>query len=215
MYTGLLKYLGCEDAEDQHPELFTSEEDESECDRLLELHARDANRELLAVVPGAAYGSSKLWEPARFAEVADRLAESHNLQAAILTGPGESIIGVAIARDMKSQPLIFREGEMSFGCLKATVRRCKLMITNDTGPRHVAIACNVPTVVLMGPTDPIVTDSDYERTIILRQLVPCASCYLRTCPTDHRCMKLITPDMVASAAEELLDRYGSELETKN
>ena len=48
------------------------------------------------------------------------------------------------------------------------------MICNDTGPRHLAIAYNIPVVVLMGPTSPIVTHSDYPRTVILRQDVPCA-----------------------------------------
>ena len=79
------------------------------------------------------------------------------------------------------------------------------MICNDTGPRHLAIAYNIPVVVLMGPTSPVVTHSDYPRTVILRQDVPCAPCYLRRCPTDHRCMTLITPEMVISAAETLLD----------
>ena len=59
---------------------------------------------------------------------------------------------------------------------------------------------------LMGPTDPVVTQSDYARTIILRKAVPCGPCYRRTCPTDHRCMKLITPDMVLAPAEELLSK---------
>jgi heptosyltransferase-2 len=107
---------------------------------------------------------------------------------------------------MKDVPLTFREGEVPFGALKAIVRRCALMICNDTGPRHVAIAYNVPTVVLMGPTDPRVTHSSYPKALILRQDVPCGPCYLRQCPTDHRCMKMITPEMVIDAAKELLGR---------
>jgi len=210
LYSGLLEYLGCEGAQDQRPELFTSQRDEQEADRLLQRHARDESRHLMALVPGAGYGSSKLWEPVRFAKVADRLAQTRNLQAVVLTGPGESSIARQIAAHMRSQPIIFREGEMSLATLKAIVRRCRLMITNDTGPRHVAVAYNVPTVVLMGPTDPVVTQSDYPRTIILRKDVACGPCYLRTCPTDHRCMMLITPDMVISAAEELLDRFPPE-----
>ena len=78
------------------------------------------------------------------------------------------------------------------------------MICNDTGPRHLAIAYNVPVVVLMGPTSPSVTHSDYARTAILRQEVPCGPCYRRSCPTDHRCMTLITPERVVAAAESLL-----------
>lgn len=205
VYSSLLEYLGCEGADDPRPEVFTAPEDEAQAERLLAARGRDAGRPLLAIVPGAAYGASKLWPPARFASVADALAASRRFQAVVLTGSGEERIGAEIAQAMKDRPITFREGEVSFGALKAIVRRSALMICNDTGPRHLAIAYNVPVVVLMGPTSPIVTHSDYARTTILRQDVPCAPCYLRRCPIDHRCMMLITPEMVLSAAETLLD----------
>jgi len=206
LYSGLLEYLGCEDARNQRPEVFTSEADERSCDELLAERGRDPERPLLAIVPGAAYGSSKLWEPVRFAAVADELARTENMQAVILTGPGESAIGREIARKSREGAITFKENELSFGRLKAVVRQSALMVCNDTGPRHVAIAYHIPVVVLMGPTDPSLTHSDYRQTIILRQNVPCAPCHLRTCPTDHRCMTLITPAMVVAACEELLGR---------
>ncbi len=204
VYSSLLEHLGCEGAADRRPEVFTAPEDEAQAEKLLAARGREAGRLLLAIVPGAAYGASKLWPPARFAAVADALAASRGLQAAVLTGPGEEPIAAEIAQAMKSRPITFREGEVPFGALKAIVRRCALMICNDTGPRHLAIAYNIPVVVLMGPTSPVVTDSDYPRTKILRQDLPCAPCYLRRCPTDHRCMTLITPEMALSAAETLL-----------
>lgn len=209
VYGSLLEYLGCDDAGDQRPELFTSPEDEAAADRALANHARDTARRLLAVVPGAAYGASKLWAPERFARASDELSRRRKMQAVILVGPGEGPIGRAIAGEMKEPPILFREGELPFGALKALVRRCALMLCNDTGPRHVAVAYNVPTVVLMGPTSPIVTDSDYPRAAIVRQDVPCGPCYLRVCPTDHRCMDLIAPEVVIGAAEDLLDRCGA------
>ena len=205
VYSSLLEYLGCSGADDRRPEVFTSPEDEAQAEKLLAARGREAARPLLVIVPGAAYGASKLWPPARFARVADALAASRGLQAVVLTGPGEEPIGAEIARAMKAPTISFREGEVSFGALKAIVRRSALMICNDTGPRHLAIAYNVPVVVLMGPTSPIVTHSDYPRTAILRQDVPCGPCYRRRCPTDHRCMTLITPEMVLAAAEALLD----------
>ena len=93
VYSSLLEYLGCEGAADQRPEVFTSPEDEAQADKLLAARGRDAGRPLLAIVPGAAYGASKLWPPARFAAVADALAASRRLQAVLLTGPGEEPIG--------------------------------------------------------------------------------------------------------------------------
>jgi heptosyltransferase-2 len=208
VYRSLLEYLGCEGAEDQRPELFTSAQDEALADELLARHRFDASQRLLAVAPGAAYGSSKLWPPERFGLAADELCRSENMRAALLTGPGEGEIALQIARRMETTPVTFREGEISFGALKALVRRCALMLCNDSGPRHLAIAYRVPVVVVMGPTDPAVTDSDYAKTVILRQPVPCGPCYLRSCPVDHQCMKLITPDMAVGAAMELL--HGGE-----
>lgn len=208
VYESLLRYLGCADADDQRPQLFTSPEEDARCSELLSAHHRDPDKQLVAIVPGAAFGSSKLWEPARFAAVADVLGERHSMQALILTGPGEADIGRAIAEQMKSSAIIFDEGEITFGHLKALVRNCALMVCNDTGPRHVGIAYELPVVTLMGPTDPTVTHSAYEKTVIVRCDVPCGPCYKRICPTDHKCMKLITPEMVITAAEDLLQRFG-------
>jgi len=208
VYESLLHYLGCEGAEDQRPEIFTSPEEETWCDKLLRSHGRDPSKRLLAIVPGAAFGSSKLWEPERFATVADALAERHDMQALILTGPSENKIGRAIAGRMRTPPILFDEGEITLGRLKALIRRCALMVCNDTGPRHIGIAYQLPVVTLMGPTHPAVTDSDYPKTVIVRQDVPCGPCFKRICPTDHKCMKLITPQMVISGAEHLLKRFG-------
>lgn len=206
LYCGLLEYLGLEGVRNMRPQLFTSSEDEAAVDKLLAAHGRDPARGLLAIVPGAAYGASKLWLPERFAEAAEELARKDGLQPMILAGPGESEIAQEIARGIPSGPILFEEREMTFGRTKSLIRRSRLMICNDTGPRHIALAYNVPTVVLMGPTDPRVTASDYARATILRQDVPCGPCYLRVCPTDHRCMNLITVPMVVDAAEELLRR---------
>ena len=130
------------------------------------------------------------------------------MQAMILTGPGEGAIGREVAGCMAATPITFAAGEMTFAHLKGMIRRAALMLCNDTGPRHLAIAYHVPVVVIMGPTDPAVTASDYQKTTIVRQSVPCAPCYLRTCPLDHQCMRRITPEQVVTAAEELVQRCG-------
>jgi heptosyltransferase-2 len=83
--------------------------------------------------------------------------------------------------------------------LKPLVRRAAAMVTPDSGPRHVAVAFGVPTVVLMGPTDPGYTGRNLQRTTILRHDVECGPCHLPVCPLDHRCMTLITVDEVLAA----------------
>ena len=91
--------------------------------------------------------------------------------------------------------------------LKSVVRRSSLMVTTDTGPRHFAVAFDVPAVVVMGPTDPRYTESNVDRTIVVREEVECAPCHLKVCPIDHRCMTWIETDRVIEAAEDLLRRF--------
>ena len=88
--------------------------------------------------------------------------------------------------------------------LKPFVQRCGLMITNDTGPRHYAVALNVPVVVIMGPTDPRYTNANLDRTVVVRKELECSPCHKKVCPRGHECMKGIQPNEVFAAAEQLL-----------
>ena len=88
--------------------------------------------------------------------------------------------------------------------LKALVARSRLVLSNDTGPRQIAVALGRPVVVVMGPTDPRHTAYALERQRVLRERVDCSPCHFRTCPIDHRCMTQLHPDRVVAAAEELL-----------
>jgi ADP-heptose:LPS heptosyltransferase len=92
---------------------------------------------------------------------------------------------------------------VSVGALKEIVRRARLMICNDTGPRHFAVAFGVPVVTLFGPTDPRWAETFYDKERIVRVDVPCGPCQLKKCPIDHRCMKGITAEMVMRAVREL------------
>ncbi|MBI2559758.1 MAG: ADP-heptose--LPS heptosyltransferase, partial [Planctomycetes bacterium] len=65
-----------------------------------------------------------------------------------------------------------------------------------------------PVVTLMGPTDPRYTETSYEiGHVIRREDVPCSPCHLKICPTDHRCMNQITPEMVFLACKELIEQH--------
>ncbi len=94
--------------------------------------------------------------------------------------------------------------------LEALVKRSALMITGDTGPRHLGVAFDKPLVCLMGPNDPNYTDYCMEHTILLRKELPCSPCQRKICPLGHHeCMKQITVDEVVAAGEALLGRYSA------
>jgi heptosyltransferase II len=83
------------------------------------------------------------------------------------------------------------------------MERISLLVTNDTGPRHFAVAKGVPVVCVMGPIHPAWTDWETDLQRIVRKDVPCGPCGLKTCPLDHRCMTEIGPDEVVFAAKSL------------
>jgi heptosyltransferase-2 len=95
---------------------------------------------------------------------------------------------------------------MSLGSLKEIVRRCDLMVTNDTGPRHIAAAMDVPVVTVFGPTHPEWTEIYYAKERQVAVKVFCGPCQKKICPLDHRCMTRVTPAMVYETAMQLLGK---------
>lgn len=203
-YMRLCRHLGCPDADDERLELHYGAEEERTAERLIREGGGDPEEPIFALVPGAAFGAAKFWDTEKFAAVADTIAERYGWQPALLCAPGEEELAQQIRHHMDGSPVQPNPEEFGLDVLKPVVSRCRLMVTTDTGPRHVAEAFRVPTVVIMGPTDPRHTESDYAGRRVVRVDVSCGPCHLRTCPTDHRCMARISPQMVIEAAEDLL-----------
>lgn len=154
--------------------------------------------------PGAQYGSSKLWHASSFAQLGDRLARELGATILISSAPKERGIVESILKEMKAPAIDLQKAGLTLGALKEIVRRCDLMITNDTGPRHIAAAFGVPVVTVFGPTHPEWTEIYFNKERKVSVPVPCGPCQLKKCPLDHRCMTQVTPGMVFNAAAELL-----------
>lgn len=159
---------------------------------------------LVGIAPGAAFGPSKLWPPERFAAVADALAERAHARCLLITGPNEESLAQRIPQLAKYPLIRCDERKPTIQTLKATISLLDLLICNDSGPRHVAVAFNVPTVCIMGPTSPKYSEGPYERGAVLRVEVDCGPCQKPVCATDHRCMTRITADWVVETATSLL-----------
>jgi heptosyltransferase-2 len=184
-------------------ELFTTPADEAAADRVWDRFVL-AGAEVVCLNPGAAFGSAKHWPVESFARLACDLVERRGSRVLVLCGPGERALAADIAQragvaSLASEPL-------SLGLTKALVRRCNLLVTTDSGPRHFAAAFERPVVTLFGPTHIAWTETYYPRALHLQKKVPCGPCQQRVCPTDHACMKLLTPAEVLIAAEQLLAR---------
>ena len=158
----------------------------------------------LVLTPGAAFGASKLYPAVQSAEAADGIARACDLSVVLAPGPGEEPLAHEIAALMTTEPTLLVDPVTTLGQLNALIDDASMLLANDTGPRHVAVAVDTPVVCLMGPTDRRHTDYQLTRQRVLREEVDCSPCHLKICPIDHRCMTRLAPPRVVAAAVELL-----------
>jgi heptosyltransferase-2 len=213
-YMGIAHYLGSP-ARDLRMQLFVTEGEARlgrdvliRCGLNGDIHRPAAAGEppLIMLNPGAQYGAAKCWRPEYFAEVADRFIDELNATVLLNGLPKERRILDTIKQCMKHAPLDLSNKGMSLGSLKEVVRRCDLMVTNDTGPRHIAAALEVPVVTVFGPTHPEWTDIYFDKERKVSVKVFCGPCQKKVCPLDHRCMTRVTPTMVYESSMQLLGR---------
>jgi heptosyltransferase-2 len=153
--------------------------------------------------PGAFYGTAKRWLPERYAAVGDLLARRTGARVAIFGGAAERTLGERIASGMRA-PARNLCGETTLGAMAGSLARMSVLVTNDSGPMHVAAALGVPVVAIFGPTDERETGPIGAGHRIVREPVHCSPCGLRECPIDHRCMTRVGADRVAAEAAEAL-----------
>jgi len=157
----------------------------------------------IAIGAGASYGSAKCWPPPRFAEVANRLQSEADADVILFGTSAEAGASTAICAEIRRTPIDLT-GKTTVADLAALLSQCHLFIGNDSGAMHVAAAVGLPIVAVFGPTDPYGTSPVTPRCSIVQQKPYCSPCFLRRCPTDHRCMTAITADMVEAAARPWL-----------
>lgn len=202
-YLGLLAPLGIE-IQERTPALAVRPERQAEADRLLAERGLVAGEPLVGIQLGSAFGPSKLWPTERLAELADRLL-ADGVPVLFLGSPRERSLYAAIRREMAKAPLSL-VGEDHPALLPALCSRLTVLVAGDTGPTQVAAARGVPVVALFGPTDPGLTAPRGADHAVLWKAPPCAPCFARRCPIDHRCMRAITAEEVYRAVCERLGR---------
>ncbi len=192
----------------QPPRLYVTRGEEQAVATLLKTLSVEERDVLVGLNPGSTYGTAKRWLPERFAETAndlvERLGRQHQarVRVVIVGAKGEEAVGDTIAQRMTQAPIRLT-GQTTVRELMALVKRCRVFITNDTGPMHIAAAFGVPVVAIFGPTNPATTSPAAGPYTVIRHPVDCAPCLLRECPIDHRCMTGISVDAVVEAAIQL------------
>ena len=202
-YLQITRALDCPDAGDQL-ELQVEPAASERVEKRLLQSGVGPGADVLVAAPGASFGSSKLWPAAHFARACDAIARRYGLATVLATAPSEAAIALDIEARMATPCVTFANPPLDLAQLKALVARARLVLSNDTGPRQIAVALERPVIVALGPTAPEHTARHLERQRVLREDVACAPCQLRRCPIDHRCLTRLAPERAVAAADELL-----------
>ena len=165
----------------------------------------------LGINAGAEYGPAKRWPVARFAKVARTLADESRCGLALFGGRGDATLAAELQSAIGDRRSAIRNlaGRTTLRELMAALSLCRVVLTNDTGPMHVAAALGVPVVAIFGSTSPALTGPGLPgdpRHRLLSANVACAPCFLRECPIDFRCMNGIAVARVTAAVRELMER---------
>ncbi len=161
---------------------------------------------LVGVHAGAFFGSAKRWFPERFAEVLRTLRGEFPVRFLLLGAASERTLAETIQREAGGEAIHDLCGRTTLAELVAVIGRCRLFLSNDSGPMHVAAAFQIPQVALFGSTDPVATGPFSTHASILKKPVECSPCFLRECPLDLRCFKAIGVGDVLERVRELLYR---------
>ncbi len=202
-YLRITRHLGCPDRGDRL-ELAVAPSHAERLEERLRAAGVGGAEALLAVTPGAGFGPSKRWPPSHFAAACDGIARRLGLLPVLAPAPGEAAIAARIAELARERLVALLDPCATLEEAKALIARSRLLLSNDTGPRQIAVALGRPVIVTMGPTDPRHTAQHLERQRVLREEVACSPCHLERCPIDHRCMTQLAPARAVAAAEALL-----------
>lgn len=151
--------------------------------------------------------NNRRWRPNRYAAVADRLAEGSGARIVLLGGPSETEIAGSVESMMQNEPINL-SGRLSLDDLAYVLSKLDLLLTNDSGPMHMAAALGVPLVAVFGPEDPArlgpCTDPRLYR--IASGFVPCSPCKKSACDS-MLCLDAVSPEAVMRECESLMGEF--------
>ncbi len=208
-YLALARAIGCPEESPQLELNVTAAESAQAARVWRDLGLRSDGR-VVALNSSGAYGAAKLWPAEHCAALARQVVEQLDHDVLVLCGPGErdaarQIAARAGGAQSGSRVFSLAAQAVTLGLTKGCLARCRLMVSTDSGPRHVAAALGQPVVTLLGPTLPAWIENPSVQGSMLRAELDCLGCGKRTCPLGHhRCMRDLTPEVVLKEVAALL-----------
>ena len=193
--------------------LTVSEARKAEARALLRTHGVSGERRLIGLCPGSINSRAKRWPAERYAALGDRMISELDADVVLIGSDAEIEVTTQVSQAMTRRPVVMT-GKTNLTQLVGVLSLVDLLVTNDTGPAHIASALGRPTLVIFGPTNPLTTRPYSDSGKIIRLPPECAPCMLRDCPIDHRCMTAITPGDVFQQSSVMLNAQSNSLVDK-
>jgi len=203
-YKKLLKLVGIE-MSDTRPKIYLDKKEIDEAKQILYQRGYKDGLRLIAINPVAKYGEAKCWPIARFKEVAERLSQDDK-NFIVFLGDFKAQEEIKKACMYLKDNVVNLAGTTNIRELIAIISQLDLLLTNDSGPMHIAAAFDIDQVALFGSTCEILTGPYSEKAVIINKKVECAPCFKRVCPIDFRCMLKISVDEVLSKILDILNK---------
>ena len=205
-YLRLAETVGCP-AESRRLELKTTPADEASADAVWRDLGLRTDGRVVALNSSGAYGGAKLWPVEHFGLLARRIVNEWKHDVLVMCGPNERVIARDVVRHSGSDRVFsMADQPLGIGTAKACMARTRLMVSTDSGPRHVAAALGRPVVTLFGPMLPIWSENPTQQAANLFLDLDCIGCHKRVCPRGHhRCMRDLTVDMVYNEMVRLME----------
>jgi lipopolysaccharide heptosyltransferase II len=204
---------------DRIPRLYVDEQTRQEVEQLLLQEGFQPHKSLIACHINSNNGQSKRWPTPYWATLIDRLIREEGAQVVLTGAPGDLPQIENVARRISEQPinLINLAGKTSLTQLAALLQRADLLISGDSGPLHMGVACSTPIVGIYGPTNPSLGGPVSPEATVLRSGIWCSPCYNAKDTADCRfyttqCMKNITPSYVFEVVHTKLLRNKQQKE---
>jgi len=202
----LLEYLGIS-AREKNLYMPIREESEKWVDALFLLENISLNDKLLGIHPAASC-FSKIWPVERFAQLADRLSSIYGFKVLVFSGPKDIKLADEFIRNMKGNAVNLA-GKTSISQLASVLRRCRLFISNDSGPVHIATAVGTPVISIFGRNQKGLSPRRWGplgvRDRVLHKEIGCIECLAHGCKKESACLKAITVDEVFDVARQMLE----------
>lgn len=205
-YLRIADRLGCTNLS-QKLELVTTRQERRSAEAVWESLGLRTDGHVMLFNSSGAYGGTKLWPVEHFAALARRVVRELDHDVLVMCGPNEREISRTIVELSRCERVFsMADQPLGIGTAKACMERGRMMISTDSGPRHVAAALGKPIVALYGPMTPIWSLNPTQRAVHLYEPLDCIGCHKRVCPLGTlRCMNDLSVDRVFDTVVQLMN----------